>query len=126
MRCLDRNKVKLHYALLNTKNEIRDEYGNVTGEYELKYGAPIRIRVNVSAARGETQTRQFGEAEEYDKVVVTDDPLCPIDEYAVLWIDTDPNVDGNGNPANPHDYVVKKVARSLNIASYAVEKVKVQ
>ena len=57
----------------------------------------------------------------------------PIDEYTILWIDSVPEVDGNGELAvnkkgdvlTPHDYIVKKVARSLNSVSVAISKVKV-
>lgn len=126
MRCLERNKTKIYYALLNSKSEIRDEYGNFTGEYELQYGNPVLLRVSVSAAMGETYTRQFGEQEAYDKVVITDDPLCLIDEYAILWVDNLPVIKRDKSTDTPHDYVVKKVARSINVSSYAIAKVEVQ
>lgn len=126
MRSLERNKTKIYYALLNSKNEVRDEYGNFTGEYELQYGNPVLLKASVSAAMGETYTRQFGEQEAYDKVIVTDDPLCPIDEYAILWVDTMPVIKRDKTTDTPHDYVVKKVARSINVSSYAIAKVNVQ
>ena len=126
MRCLERNKAKIYYALLNSKTEVRDEYGQLTGEYALGYGNPIALMANVSAAMGETYTRQFGEQEAYDKVIVTDDPQCLIDEYAILWVDEMPVLNKDKSTDTPHDYIVKKVARSLNIASYAIGKVKVQ
>ena len=70
MKCLERNKVRFFYSLYQGKEAITDDYGNVTGEYELKYGNPIEYYANISAAKGETQTRQFGENESYDKVIV--------------------------------------------------------
>jgi hypothetical protein len=126
MRSLERNKTKIYYALLNSKNEIRDEYGNFTGEYELQYGNPIAMKASVSAAMGETYTRQFGEQEAYDKVVIADDPLCLIDEYAILWVDNLPVIKRDKSTDTPHDYVVKKVAKSINVSSYAIAKVEVQ
>ena len=126
MRCMTRNKVKLYYALLNSKTEMRDDEGFFTGEERIEYGKPRILTANVSAAMGETYTRQFGEQEAYDKVVIVDDPHCLIDEYAVLWIDTVPKFNKDKTTDTPHDYVVKKVARSLNVASYAVAKVKVK
>ena len=62
-----------------------------------------------------------------------DNDAPPIDEYTVLWIDTVPQVDEDGalatNDENevitPHDYIVKKVARSLNSVSIAISKVNV-
>lgn len=133
MRCMERNKTVFYYALYTQRVPIVDEYGNDTGEYEVIHGNPVECSANISAARGETQTRQFGENVSYDKVIVTDDTASPIDEYSILWIDTMPELDGNGALAvdekgeviTPHDYIVKKVAKSLNSVSYAVSKVSV-
>ena len=125
MRGLTRNKTAFYYALYTGQTEIIDEYGNVTGEYSVQYSDPIRSRGNVSAAQGEMQTRQFGESEAYDKIIVLDDPKCPIDEYSILWVDTLPELT-DGVTTTPHDYIVKKVARSLNSASIAISKVAVR
>lgn len=134
MRCVMRNKTSFYYALYTGQKEIIDEYGNVTGEYSVQYSNPIKILGNVSAAQGETQSRQFGESETYDKVIVLDNPNTPIDEYSILWVDTRPEltVDGHltlndkGEVKTPHDYIVKKVARSLNSVSIAISKVAVR
>ena len=56
-------------------------------------------------------------------VIVTDDIDCPMDENSVLFVDKKPEFDSDGNPI--FDYIVKKVARSLNFASYAISKVNV-
>lgn len=126
MRCLRRNKVTFYYALYSGKNPITDDYGNKTGEYEVTYGKPRKMSGNVSAARGETVTRQFGEDEAYDRVIVLEDPGCPIDEFTILWIDTKPEIDADGSTRTPHGYEVKKVARSINSVSIAVSKVNVR
>lgn len=134
MRCMSRNKVTFFYALYERKEPIVDDYGNTTGEFEVIHGNPLEYSANISAAKGETQTRQFGENEVYDKVIVADNTLPPIDEYSVLWIDTLPRLDETGVLATdesgkvitPYDYIVTKVARSLNNVSIAVSKVKVQ
>lgn len=133
MRCMNRNKVKFFYALYVGREPITDEYGNVTGEYDVKHGNPTEGYANISAAKGETQTRQFGESETYDKVIVMDNEAPQIDEYSVLWVDTEPQinedgslaVDEEGNILTPHDYIVKKVAKSLNDVSIAISKVNV-
>jgi hypothetical protein len=130
---MNRNKVKFFYSLYEGREPITDEYGNVTGEYDVKHGNPTEGYANISAAKGETQTRQFGESETYDKVIVMDNEAPPIDEYSVLWVDTIPQlnedgslaVDEEGNVLTPHDYIVKKVAKSLNNVSIAISKVNV-
>lgn len=133
MRMMVRNKSKFFYALYNSKVPKTDEYGNVTGEYDIIRDNPVEFNANISAAKGETSTRQFGESESYDKVIVMDNDAPPIDEYTVLWVDTTPQVDEDGALAlnddgeviTPHDYIVKKVAKSLNSVSIAISKVTV-
>ncbi len=121
MRCLNRNKSKFHYALYLKREPVTtfDEYGNEiqTGEYRVLYGDPIAVEGNISPATGATATELFGGSEGYDKVLMLDNPNLPIDEYSVLWIDS--------KPTEPFDYLVKKVARSLNSVALAVSKVKV-
>ena len=126
MRCLVRNKRKFYYASYIGETEITDEYGNATGEYNLAYENPIQLLGNVSAAQGEIQSRQFGESESYDKVIVLDDNDTPIDEYAILWVDTLPHLNEDGSTDTPHDYVVRNVARGLNGVSIAISKVDVK
>ena len=139
MRCMLRNQVPFYYSLYVDKEERLDEYGNATGEYNIIRTDPVKCLGNISAAKGETQSRQFGENENYDKVLVLDNTAPAIDEYSVLWVDTVPELDKDGhlvmkekeNPEDdseavtPHDYIVKKVARSLNSVSIAISKVKV-
>lgn len=125
MRCMARNKTTFYYALYTGQTEITDEYGNATGQYSVIYGNPIKALGNVSAAQGEMQTRQFGESESYDKVIVLDDVNTPIDEYSILWVDTPPILDG-GSTETPHDYVVVRKAVSLNSVSIAISKVSVR
>lgn len=126
MRCLVRNKSVFYYAPYIGKTEIADEYGNLTGEYKIGYGSLVKVFGNISSARGETQVRQFGESESYDKVIVLDNPNTPIDEYSILWVDTLPRLNADGTAKSAHDYVVKKVAKSFNGVSIAISKVKVQ
>lgn len=123
MKCLHRNKRKFFYALFREKIAIKDEYGNDSGEYKVVYDSPVEMSANVSAATGEAQVEQFGNSLLYDKVIITDDTNCPIDEHSVLCIDTPPSYDKDGNLI--YDYIVKKVAKSLNTVSFAVSKVEV-
>lgn len=133
MRCLNRNKSLFFYAPYLKKESILDEYGNDTGQYEVVYGNPVAIKANISAAKGETSVRQFGEDVTYDKVIVLDRPFPSIDEHSVLWIDSCPQLSDDGALARnekgeiitPWDYIVEKVAATLNSVSIAVRKVSV-
>ena len=126
MQCMAINKTKFYYALYIKSEEILDEYGNGTGEYEVFHDVPTKAFGNISSAMGETQVRQFGESESYDKVIVLDNKNTPIDEYSILWVDTLPHLNEDGTTNTPHDYIVKKVARSLNSVSIAISKVNVR
>jgi hypothetical protein len=126
MRTLHRNKIRIFYANYRDKEPLKDEYGNLTGEYEISYTNPIEVCANVSAARGEATTRQFGDEESYDRVIVLDDPKFPIAVTSLLWIDTLPEIAEDGSTETPHDYIVKQVATSLNSVSIAVSKVNVR
>ena len=126
MRTLARNKIRIFYANYRSKTQLKDEYGNLTGEYEISYTNPIAVCANVSAARGEATTRQFGDDESYDRVIVLDDPRLPIAVTSILWIDTPPEIAEDGSTNTPHDYIVKQVATSINSVSIAVSKVNVR
>ena len=125
MRTLHRNKIPLYFANYRDKTPVKDEYGNLTGEYDIAYENPVEIRANVSAARGESTTRQFGDDVNYDRIIVIDDQKFPISEHSILWIDTLPEIAEDGSTKTPHDYIVKQVATSLNSVSIAVSKVNV-
>ena len=131
MRCINRNKVKFYYALYEGREPILNAQGRPSGQHKVIHGNPIEEYANISAAMGETQSRQFGENVVYDRVILMDIDVTPIDEYSILWVDTVPQlnkdgslaVDENGEVITPHDYVVNKVAGSLNSVSIAISKV---
>lgn len=97
---------------------ITDEWGNVlkTGEKEIIYTEPIAIDLVVSPSTGVVAEEMFGGLQDYDKILVTEKG-CEINEHSILWIEASTD--------EPHDYIVKKVARSLNFVAYAVSRVEV-
>lgn len=123
MRCLERNKRPFHYALYKESQPVKDEYGNETGQYRILYDEPVLARANVSAATGEAQMEQFGNLITYDRVIISDDMDCPITEDSVLCVDVEPSHNADGDLV--YDYIVRRVARSLNTVSYAISKVTV-
>ena len=118
MRELERNKQLVHFAQFDQIEPIYDEDGNDTGEVKPTYLPPVELRINVSPALGEVATRQFGDVVDYDRTLVTCDTSLPIDEQTVFWID-------ETDTEKPYDYIVKKVAKSLNSLLIAVKKVEV-
>ena len=132
MRTLDRNKQKLYYALLSNATAVTDSDALFTGEYEETYATPVEAWMNISPAKGQSILEQFGIQEQYDKVLITDDMECPIVEDSVLWIGIEPTtpvtqtvngVQTTTEVANPHNYYVVRVAKSLNHIAIAVRSV---
>lgn len=122
MKLQKRNLKSVWYCLYSGKEAITDADNYETGEYRVAYEEPVEIKCNVSPAMGQSQVEMFGNLESYDKVIVTDDINCPIDENTVLFIDKAPvQVEGR----YVFDYTVLRVAKSLNSVSIAVRKVKV-
>lgn len=120
MRQSFRNTQVFWYALFGQVEEQYDEWGNIIGQ-GAGYGKPVKTRGNISPAKGEATTRQFGEDTDYDRVIVIDDPETPIDETTVIWVDITPELDQEGNLAKdtwgnyltPYNYRVKTVGRGL-------------
>ena len=123
MRTMERNKVSFWYLLFDRKATITDDEGNESGEHTVLYKDAVQMEANVSVATGAAQVEQFGNFISYDKVIVIDDLSCPIDENSVLFIDKEPEYAEDGTPL--YDYLVKRVAKSLNSISIAVSKVTV-
>lgn len=120
MRLMRINTRTIHYSLYEGLGDpIVDDDGFETGEREILFSSPVPLVCNVSVAGGEAWAEVFGTLENYERVIITDDMTCPIDENSRLWIDTSP--EGNA----PYDYVVWRVAKYINHIAYAVRKVTV-
>lgn len=112
------NEQEFHYATYGARTMTVDANGYYTGESSITYSAPVSAWGNISAARGEASVEQFGQDVAYDKIIVSCDTDLPITDTTIIWIDNNPQT-------QPHDYIVKKVAKSLNVISIAIRKVEV-
>jgi len=126
MRCQRRNKVPFYYALYDHTEEIHDGNGFFTGGRKVVYGNPVKEKANISPAKNTETVELFGTNVNYDKVIVMCPADVPIDEHSVLWVDTLPELDEEGHTETPYDYIVRKVARSINSVSIAIAKVDVK
>lgn len=117
MRCLEKNKQTIYYSLYSGITPNIDDDGFRTGTYSETYSSPVSALFNVSAARGESEIEKFGSDLAYSKTMVTCDMDCPITETSHLWVDITPS---NNTPFN---YVVVRVARSINSITYAIKEV---
>ena len=120
---LKANEQDFYYALFQGTSMVISKDGYRTGEKTEVYGKPTLMSASISAATGTSNMEMFGDLEGYSKVIVTHEMDCPIEETTALWIDASPELDSEGNPTVPHDYVVKRIAKSLNVIAYAVARV---
>lgn len=118
MRCLNRNKRTIYYALHIGETPNVDEYGNETGESSPAYGATTELRCNVSSASGEEAVQAFGSFANYTRAICVADVNCPISEDTIVWF----GVENTG----PHNYIVVRKADSKNGILYALQEVKVR
>ena len=110
MRLRERNKQRFFYATRSTSSTQTDSMGNPL----VIYSEPIEFRANIRQPSGTTIDDYFGGLLEYDRVITTD-LSCPIDENCVLWIDN--------NGVGSFDYIVARIADSINYKVIAVKKV---
>jgi len=107
LRCNQRNKRTIYYALYNGINELYDADGNLTGEQAANYGEVTKARMNVSGGRGKAEIELFGIDTPFTKVAVTDDLNTPFDTDTVFWFDCDPLTE-------EHNYRCTGVSRTVN------------
>ena len=118
MKALRRNRQKIYYASYLGETEVKDEYGDDTGEIIPEYSNPMPIYCNVSASRGLAESELFGINLDYSKTLCFGSANVPITEESILWIGRNPKND-------KHNYVVKAIAVSLNNTVIAVKEVRV-
>ena len=117
MRCLNRNKRKIYYALRTGDVANLDEYGNETGERTPNYGSQVALECNISAATGQEAVEAFGSFTGYSRTMYVADNACPIEEDSVIWFGIEPTL--------PHNYIVVRKADGKNGILYALQEVTV-
>lgn len=112
MRGLIRNKQPVWYANYLGKTEIIDMNGNRTGEFTESYSEPVMAMMNVAPAKGYVDWNPFGVYTPYDIAAMTLEMDLPIKETSVFWVGVE--------PTEHYNYVVVRIARSLNNVIYAL------
>jgi hypothetical protein len=121
MRTLAKNTQSLHYATFVSKTEIKDEYENPTGQYQITYSAPVAVNWNVRGVESDAEVQMFGILAKDTIRVVAEKPL-PIDEASIIWFGTD--VPDPYNPVAPgHNYRIAGIPPTLNDAVFYAVKV---
>ena len=124
MRTMTRNRKVFYQASLTSVAMGKDSDGSYTEEV-YTYSNPVKCVGVITAANGEAVTQLFGANERYDKVITLNLGEAYPEIGSVLWVDTMPEIDGQGKTATPYDYIVVKVAESLNFVNVAIRKVNV-
>ena len=117
MRTLKRNKRPVAFAFYDGVQELTDEYGNYTGEYDVSYTEPVKTKMNVSGGRGQADIALFGLTQTFGRTATTEDLDTPFNEETVMWIETDPD------KGEPFDYRVVAVSRTINQVVLALSEV---
>lgn len=119
LRCMKRNKryKGLWYALFIESDELTEEkdgYTVYTGDRGGKYSDLVYLDASIQPKTyaynsDSTITKIFGTDLNYDKIMIldwTEKATKELNEYAKLWIDVEPYIDG---VLQPHDYEVKRI-----------------
>lgn len=116
MRTLKRNKRPVAYAFYAGVQELTDEYGNHTGEYDVSYSTPVKTLMNVSGGRGQADIALFGLTETFARTATTEDLDTKFTTETVFWIENDPDTE-------PFDYRVVAISRTINQVVLALAEV---
>lgn len=133
MRTLKKNKQKMYYANQDRIAPIYETYidddGNEyqldTGETKLVYGEPVEFNGNISMSGGEAEAVEYGlNLADYSAILVMDKNTLPITETSLIWQNTEPKKDADGNTDEySADYRIVKISPSLNIDKFILQKV---
>ena len=116
MRSLERNKQPFAYAYALDSVEVLDADGNRTGSRRPVWGKQLTAKANISPDRGAVGVEIFGAFADYDRVICyTPADGIDLQEMCAVWIDAD--------RSGKHDYVVRRIGRSINGILAAVQKV---
>ena len=124
MRTMTRNRRVFYYATFQAVGMSTDTDGNYV-ENSITYSDPVKSEGVFTPANGQAQLAIFGMNERYDKVITLNQNDDFLKVGSVLWVDTTPVLDKQGKTATPYDYIVVRVAPSLNFISVAIRKVTV-
>lgn len=125
MRLLQRNLRTVWYANYTGRTAVTSG-GLYTGENVYEYTDPIPIRVHVGIPKGLVYVDNFGNHEQLDRSIVSDDPDVPITGTSVMWIDREPQKDPQTDEylKNDYDYVVIQTPqRSFNYSAWGCSRV---
>ena len=135
MRTLNKNKQKMWYALQSEElipiydsytDEDGVEHKVETGEYRRPYLLPVAFEGNIATSGGDAESVEYGlDLADYEAILIVAKDSLPIGETSVIWLNTEPviNEDEETSDESSADYIVRKVAPSLNYDKFILKKV---
>lgn len=146
MRLLEQNKRDLWFANPSAVSYVTDNNGFKTGEKEVAYGEPVKVRMSMAissgannlGSQGIASIEPYGLVTGYTARAVTEDLNCPMGEKSHVWYGIEPTqtetkeIVQNGQTTteevtvqNPYNYTVVRKAKSLNHLIYYLKEVDV-
>lgn len=120
MRLLRKNLKTISYKNYIGKEPVLNDEGYETGEYEVQYTEPKVLRCTITPRsntntniNGNTFPGYIGNRTDYEKIILTTDLDCGINENTLLFIDT----------SLKPDYKVSAVSKCKTHMAFAVEKI---
>lgn len=131
MRILDRNKEYLWYANPTGVTYVTDSNGFKTGEKQISYGTPVRVKMSMAissgannlGSQGMAELERYGITTGYTHRAVTEDMDCPMNEESLVWYRRNPTA--SDGTAVPHNFKIVRKATSLNHLIYYLKEVDV-
>lgn len=115
MRLLKRNQQDFWYAKYESVKDVMNDKGEYTGQQQVVYSEPIKGLGQITASRGSSEVTQFGTNVVYDQTILMDS--TDMTENSILWIGITPD--------KPYNYIVSRIAQSLNHVTIAIRRVEV-
>lgn len=115
MQLLKRNKSTIQYKNYNGNASMISDGEYFTGERSVGYSEFKTLKAYITANKGNAEIEMFGTTLEYDNVIYAELP-CDITETSLLWV--------HAGSSSANDYIVKKVATSLNHKAIAIQEVR--
>lgn len=95
-----------------------------TGDYETEYSTPVPFIGNIAFSTGEAEAETFGiTIGEYDSKLLMLKGEIPIDETSLIFKDSEPIYKDGFLVKESADYIVKKVAPSVNHVTYLLKRI---
>lgn len=118
----DGNKI---ISYIDTSTDPETIYYEEEGQLEDRYDMPVEFRGCIVLSGGDARDVEYGvNVENYEAVLIVDKGEIPIDETSLIWFQSQPEFDEDGNAIpSSADYRVIKVNHSLNSDKFILSKV---